>query len=68
MGGVLLGKGSSKGERAKKNKKCMHSHGVPNKKERSSYQKKRAVARYNLVKKMVKRLKSSGGANTRGKR
>lgn len=30
--------------------------------------KKRAVARYNLVKKMVKRLKSSGGANTRGKR
>lgn len=38
--GSFWGREAAKGKELKKNKKCMHSHGVPNKKERSSYQKK----------------------------
>lgn len=68
MGGVLFGEG--KQQRGKSEKKiknaCTLMECLIKKKEVVT--KKRAVARYKLVKKMVKRLKSSGGANTRGKR
>lgn len=39
--GSFWGREAAKGKELKKKiKKCMHSRGVPNKKERSSYQKK----------------------------